>query len=83
MTLGRDREDNLLGPGQARSSPQGPHDSGLLPPQVGVRHGGGCHSMERQLGDQRAEGTETLFRLKIKKDQKIHDLQPKKGGFIF
>ena len=29
VTLRKDREDNLLGPGQARGSPQGPHDCGL------------------------------------------------------
>ena len=56
MPLGQDREDNLLGPGQARGSPQGPYDRELQPPQVGVRHRGDGHSMERQRGDQRADG---------------------------
>ena len=54
VPVGKDQVDNPLGPGQARGSPQGPHDHGLQPPQVGSRRRRDGYSMERERGDQRA-----------------------------
>ena len=56
VPLGKDGKDDLLGPGQARGSTQGPHDCGFQPPRVGFRHRRDGHSMERQQVDQCAHG---------------------------
>ena len=55
VPVGKDGEDNLLGPGQARGPPQGPHNRGFQPPQVGFHHRRDGHTMERKRGDQRAD----------------------------
>ena len=56
VPLGKDGKDDLLGPGHARRSPQGPHYRGLQPPQVGLRHRRHGHPMEGQRCDQGADG---------------------------
>ena len=61
VTLGQDREDDFLGPRQARGTPEGPQVRGLQTPHVGVRHKGDGHPVERQRGDQRADGPLTAI----------------------
>ena len=56
VPLSKDGKDDLLGSGQARGSPQGPYNRRFQPPQVGFRHGRHGHPIERQRGDQRADG---------------------------